>query len=220
MRKILFLTVVLLSALAVSAKNPSPHSGLYSTTSKWSVDIAGGLNLFDGDVSQPSSTILPASNLGTAFGVSVNYRINPVYGFYVDYNRVTALAQMKTWDIKTRINNVAANASINFLNLLFPSGYKDQNPVINLYGSIGWGLSRYYYHVTPADNSLASYGVAAIVPISLYGTYDLSDHVALGFKMSFVAFTTDNLEGVNYLNYKGVCNDRIETGTFFLRYNF
>ncbi len=201
----------------MSAKNSAPYSGLYSTASKWSVDIAGGLNLFDGDIPQSDNNVLPSANLGAAFGIGINYQFTPVYGLYVDYNYFSVLAQTKIWDIKTRVNMGAINASVNFLNLVSPN----RESKFNFYGSIGLGLAKYFYHVSPVDPTVPlDYGVAVTVPISLFCTYDVSDHLSLGGKMSFVSFNTDNVEGVNYLNYKGVCNDRLESGTVFLRYNF
>lgn len=216
MKKILFLALFLLSVITLSAKKPAGYSGLYSTTSHWSLDVSGGLNLFDGDIPQSDNNVLPSANLGAAFGVGVNYQFTAIYGLYVDYNYFSVLAQTKTWDIKTRVNMGAINASVNLLNLVSPN----RESKFNFYGSIGLGLAKYFYHGTVDPKMPLNYGVAVTVPISLFCTYDVSDHFSLGGKMSYVSFNTDNLEGINYLNYKGVSNDRIESGTFFVRYNF
>jgi|GEM_PF-7061874 hypothetical protein len=214
MRKLLFFLVILLSSVATSANKLSSYSGLYLPVSHWSVDVIGGVNLFDGDIPQNNS-ILPSSSLSTALGVNVNYQFTPTYSLFVDYNYYSIKAQTKGWDIRTKIHMAAINTSVNFGSLLFPSDYFSSR--FNVYGSIGVGLAKYFYntgYTTPLDH-----GTAVTLPVSLYCIYNVSEHIGVGLKFSYVSFNTDNLEGITYLNYKGVSNDCIESGTFFLRYN-
>ena len=56
------------------------------------------------------------------------------------------------------------------------------------------------------------------IPISLLFEYNLSKLFALGIRTHYRSFAGDNLEGVPYLNFKGVTNDYIGGITFNVRY--
>jgi len=185
--------------------------------SRWSLSLDLGLNKFDGDIPQSPHALLPSSYWGSSCGIGVNYQITKVYGLFINYNYIPINALTKGWNIKTQIHTMGINSSIDFTHLMFP--YSKSRLTFN--GSIGIGFSGYCYNVTPLDLTMnREYGLATMVPISFYYVYNCSDYINIGLKMTYISFNKDDLEGVSYLNYKGVSNDKEGLITLLLTYKF
>ena len=212
--------------------------------SRWSVAPEIGYNYFDGDINQNLTSIFPSSSRALTYGANIEYAMTPVWGLAVDYYHFPLSAKTLTQYplfINTDLNTFRLNATINFTRWIFPQS--KSKVIIN--GSIGAGFATYTYDVrmvNPIDGSMADtvsrtlktangtpvllfennqplrQGFAISVPVAFSVEYNLSNSVALGAKMQYTAFNKDNLEGVFYLNYKGVTNDFVGAGTVFLRY--
>lgn len=217
MKKATLLLVFILVIIGAFSRAPvSPNSEM-----NWSVIVSTGINLFDGDISQTSNRFLPASLLGAVEGLGVNYQITNRYGLSLDYNLMPIAADTKGWKIRTLINTMTLNVTVNLTDVLFPQSYSFSKYDFNLYGSIGLGAACYYYHAKPAEIIMSpKYGLATTMPISLYGIYDCSEYISIGAKITYWSFNKDNLEGVQSLNYKGSYNDYIDAFTVFLKYRF
>ncbi len=190
--------------------------------SKWSISAEGGINKFDGDVTQAQTNIFPTSYADITFNVNLEYALTPIWGLSVDYSYFPISARTNPGiDIATKLNTYDINATINFTRMIFPQSRSR----FYVNGYLGIGYSDYKYNTTPVSYLLApGYGVAVTVPVAFSLEYNFSRSMAIGTKVQYRAFTKDNLEGVNlYTNdpqTHGVTNDFIGSGTLFLRYKF
>ena len=196
-------------------------SAIKPTYSKWSATIEAGVNRFDGDINQSLVNTFPTSNWNPTFGGDIEYKITPVYGlslngYYVPINADTQyyiipLAQSSLINIATKVSTIAINGTIDFTHLMFP--YTKTKWSIN--GSIGIGYAYYKYDFHVLSNS---YGNAVTMPTSVSLKYNVSNHIDVGTKVSYICFNKDNLEGLH--GWKGVTNDRVGLGTIFITYKF
>lgn len=212
--------------------------------SRWSVAPEFGYNYFDGDINQNLTSLFPSSSRALTYGASVEYAMTPVWGLAVDYYHFPLSAKTLTQYplfINTDLNTFRLNATINFTRWIFPQSKSK----ITINGSIGAGFATYKYDVrmvnpidgsmgdtvsrtlktangTPVllyeDNKPLRQGFAISVPVAFSVEYNLSNSIGIGAKMQYTAFNKDNVEGVYYLNYKGVTNDFVGAGTVFVRY--
>lgn len=207
-KKIMLLVLILVPSLTVLSQVRN-----YSESSPWFVTISGGINLFDGDISKTTTSLLPEATPSKMFGAGVGYVMSPIYSISLDYSYFLAIAKTKNWDIKTKVNTGVLNFSVNLLNLIFPD--RDEDSKFETYASLGFGFT--YYSYNEGYNVGNSYGVACLAPISVSEIYNISERLGMGLKVSFLSFSADNLEGIEHLNYKGVSNDRAEIVSLFAK---
>lgn len=185
--------------------------------SRWTFSAEGGLNKFDGDISQASVSVFPTSVTSATYGANVEYAINPIWGISLDgyYLPFKGHYSSPAADISTQLYNSNISATINFTRLIFPQS----NSKIYVCGSLGLGFAYYKYNVIPANFVLdPGYGMAGSVPFTFSIEYNISKSIALGLKAHYIAYTKDNLEGVISRSYQGVTNDRIAALTAFVSY--
>ena len=206
MKKILTFLFLLVGIAAYASK---------PTYSKWSATVEAGVNRFDGDINQSLVNTFPTSNWNPTLGANVEYKITPVYGlslngYYVPINANTNYNGVMT-HVGTKISTLSLNGTVDFTHLMFP--YTRTKWSIN--GSIGLGYAYYKYDFYALCNS---YGNAITMPTSVSLKYNVSNHIDVGTKVSYICFNKDNLEGLH--GWKGVTNDRVGLGTVFVTYKF
>jgi hypothetical protein len=90
----------------------------------------GGIGIFDGDLKQNFSIMLPQSTLKLNFGGNIEYTFNPAWGMYIDYlynsYAGTARPEYKGYllhgdpvDFKGVSHNFTLGLSLNMLNLFY-----------------------------------------------------------------------------------------------------
>ena len=236
MRK--FLLIVLTSIIVLTAY---PQSKGFS---RWSISAEYGYNYFDGDINQELLNLFPTSFREITYGGDIEYALSPVWGFSIDAFYLPLRAQNRSpvgIFINTDLSTANFNATINFTRWIFPQSKSK----LYVLGSIGVGFAYYSYDVRYLNGDPVStsdtytdmkysgqarpillnggsnpmkYGLAGTCPISFALEYNFSKPLAIGAKVRYQAHTKDNLEGVTYLNYDGVTNDFVGSGTIYLRY--
>ena len=192
--------------------------GQYYFDPSWGINVEVGLNKFDGDIPQSSKSLLPSSNLGAALGIGVNYQMTRICGIVLNCNYIPISALTKGWGISTKINTISLSTSVDFTHLLFPHSESR----ITLNGSIGLGVAYYLFDVSNIDDDSAikGYGLATIVPMSLYSVYNCSNNIDIGLKLTYTSSNKDNLEGVEKLDNKGISRDNFGILSFLFIYKF
>ena len=173
---------------------------------------------FDGDIPQSSKSLLPSSNLGVVLGLGVNYQMTKIFGIALDYSYIPINALTKGWGIHTKVNTIALSTLVDFTHLVFP--YYQSNLTLN--GSIGLGVAYYLFDVNNVDydSAIKGYGLATIIPISLYLIYNCSNHINIGLKLTYTSSNKDNLEGITKLDNKGMSKDNLGILSFIFIYKF
>jgi len=198
---------------------------LFSQTkkfSRWSITGEYGVTYYFGDLPPQLSKIKPASLQEAVFGATVEYSMSPVWGLSVDYYHLPFSGKNSIAYFKTNISDVDLNATINFTKMIFPQ--TKSKFCVN--GAIGLGLATFssiYKYPDPSESASfisSKTNSTTVIPISFLFEYNIFKNLALGFKASYNAYFTDNLEGVPYLNFKGVTNDYISLLSMSLRYKF
>lgn len=236
MKRLILLVVVFFQILLISSQTKK--------FSRWSFAPEYGYNMFDGDINQLPTNVIPTSVRDITLGGTVEYAFSPVWGLALDAYYFP-LRAVNTTPIPIYVNTdlytSSLNATINFTRWIFPQ----TRSKFYINGAIGIGYSTYIYDVryntgtsanpvmgTPlagADiNNFLIFqggvplkqGYAVTIPVTFSFEYNFSDPVSLGAKLHYRSYNKDNLEGVTQLNYKGVTNDFIGAGTLFLRYKF
>jgi len=188
--------------------------------SRWSLSLEYGYNNFLGDVNVDLTKLSPPSVLQTTHGANIEYALTPVWGLSFDYYYFPLRAKTNSPAVQmsTNLHNSDLNATINFTRLIFPQSKSK----LYFTGAIGVGYAFYTFNVLPTSTvGLGSNSSTAVsIPVIFTLEYNFSKPISMGVNMHYRAYNKDDLEGVKVLNYKGVTNDFIAAGTFFLRYKF
>jgi len=189
--------------------------------SKWSVSVEYGVDqFFFGDLAPTSSGLVPKSLQLITYGGTLEYALTPIWGLSVDYYHLPFTGTNQIAYFKTDLNNTDLSATINFTKMIFPQSKSK----FTVNGTIGMGFAifnskfRYPDPVNTPEVSLSKPVITSAMPITLLLEYNFSQQFALGIKGHYRAFTNDNLEGVPYLNFKGVTNDYIGLVSLAMRY--
>ena len=135
-------------------------SSSFSQTSKpkefarWSITPEYGNCIFDGDINQALTNIIPTSLRNVNYGATLEYAFTPIWGASLDYFYFPLRAQNTSpasLIINTDLYTSCINFTVNFTRLIFP----ETKSRFYVSGSVGIGLSYYTYDVRfPAkDNS-------------------------------------------------------------------
>ncbi len=189
--------------------------------SKWSFSVEYGVDqFFFGDLAPTSSGFIPKSLQDVTYGGTLEYALTPIWGMSVDYYHLPFTGMNQIAYFKTTLNNADFSATINFTKLIFPQS----KAKFTVNGTIGMGFAifnstfRYPDPTISPSVSLIKPVITSAMPITLLMEYNLSQQFAVGIKGHYRAFTNDNLEGVPYLNFKGVTNDYIGLVSLAMRY--
>ena len=196
---------------------------LFSQTkkfSRWSITGEYGVTYYFGDLPPQLSKIIPTSLQGAVCGATVEYSMSPVWGLSLDYLHLPFSGKNKIAYFETNLSNVDLNATINFTKMIFPQ----TKSKFSFNGTIGLGLATFsskYKYPDPSEsasfiNTKTNYVTS--VPVSFLFEYNLFKFLAVGARVNYLAYFSDNLEGVPYLNFKGVTNDYVSMVSMSLRY--
>lgn len=208
-------------------------TGLYSQNkafSRWSIWAEYGYNYLDGDINQNLTSVFPNSLRETTYGGGIEYALSPVWGLSLNYNYFPLKATNQIpfpVNIETIMHSGTVNATINFTRLIFP----ETRSKFYFNGGVGLGFANYTFFATDPATGLKSKHIlpdtigphvanAGAIPVFFSGEYNFSRPVSAGFKVQYIAYTKDNLEGVQKLSSSGVTNDYVATAALFLRYKF
>jgi len=210
----------------------------------WSFTVEAGMNYFDGDIPQQQTQIFPTSIRTLSYGGTIEYALTPIWGLSLDgyfFPLKGPLGEDKSINnVNTNLFTSDLNATINFTRWIFP----ESKSKLYVIGSIGLGFARYNFNVlddngVPVSPLATEYnkntttvgpvivydgasplktGTAGSCPVTLGVEYNFSKYIALGLKFHYRAYTKDNIEGVNRLNWQGVTNDFIAAGQVYMRY--
>lgn len=220
-------SILLLLTLSITI---SLFSQKKRTFDRWSFTPEYGYCWLDGDINQQMVSVFPTSFRDVTFGAALEYALTPVWGLSLDYFYFPMKANNLTpspLTVDTRLHSVDFNATLNLTRWIFP----ETKTKFYLLGSIGVGLAQYYTNPIDPTTNLAPVDVllnpdgtqifrAGSVPVTFSFEYNILKHFAIGTKVHYRAYTKDNFEGVSSLNWKGVTNDYIASGTLYLRFKF
>ena len=187
--------------------------------SRWSFTAEYDATLFFGDLT-PVLQLIPSSLQDFAFGTSVEYNLNAVWGLSADYYHLPFSGRSKIAYFKTNLHSADLNATINFTKWIFPL----TRSKFSISGIIGVGAALFTSrnrYPDPVNSPLIVNDIPSFVssvPVSFLAEYNLTKFVDLGLKVHYRAYMSDNLEGIPYLNFKGVTNDYIAAIGLSLRY--
>jgi len=186
--------------------------------SKWSVTGEYGLNLVLGDYIPEVSKPLPPT-----YGLTIENAFTPIYGLSVDYYSFPykGVNETNTVSFTANLQNVDMNFTINFTKMIFPN----INSKLTVNGSLGIGAAKYSAKYSqnvgnrlPITDSITTPKYISAIPVSFLIEYNMSKSLALGLRIHYRAYMTDNLEGAPYLNWKGSTNDYISAINLSVRY--
>lgn len=112
----------------------------------WSIAANVGFGMLDGDRATKMHQIIPQAGVDVAVGASVEYMINPVWGFYLQYNYLPYRAE-KVKVVNGLAHEATVNGTINLLNLFHGCRRSGK---WNLYFNFGAGTSFYKAKVMDA----------------------------------------------------------------------
>ena len=110
----------------------------------WSIAANVGFGMLDGDRATKMHQIIPQAGVDLAVGASVEYMINPVWGFYLQYNYLPYKAE-KVKVVDGLAHEATVNGTINLLNLFHGCRRSGK---WNLYFNFGAGASFYKARVS------------------------------------------------------------------------
>lgn len=188
--------------------------------SRWSFTAEYGVTYFFGDLAPVLPKIIPSSLQEIVFGATAEYALTPVWGLSLDYYHLPISGLSNIAFFKTNLHNSDVNATINFTKWIFP----ESTSKFTINGALGVGIAAFTSenrYPDSVNSPLIVNNIPIIVsslPVTFLIEYDLSASFALGLKLHYRAYQSDNLEGIPYLNFKGVTNDYIGAANVSIRY--
>ncbi len=188
--------------------------------SRFSFTAEYGFTYFYGDLAPVPPILFPNSLSNLVYGFTVEYALSPIWGLSADYYHLPISGKNQIAFFETDISNSDLNVTFNFTKWIFPQSKSK----FNVNGSLGVGFALFnseYRYPDPVNSPLqnsAKNNFATALPVSFSTEYSLSNSLTLGFRAHYRAFNTDNLEGVPYLNFKGVTNDYVALLSITARY--
>jgi len=214
MRRFVFLLTLLASIITICSGTQK--------FSRWSFNAEYGESLYYGDIKPISPDLFNSPVQELVFGISVEYALTPVLGISADYYHLPIGGKNNIAYFRTDLSNGGLNATLNFTKMMFPQ----TKSRFSVNGSLGVGYAAFTskYKYPKPDSSLLVIKdkpvYASVIPIAFFVEYDLLSSVSIGARAHYSAYFSDNLEGVPYLNFKGVSNDNIAMLSLSLRYKF
>ena len=212
MKRILFSLLSIIFFITCSAQS--------NNYSRWSFTAEYVSTFFFGDLAPKFEGIVPSAISDVNFGATAEYAFTPVWGLGVDFYHLPFSGRNQFTSFRTNLNNTDFIGTVNLTKWFYPN----ENALFTVNATLGVGFaaysSKFRYpdpNTSPLEKTPHTILVSSI-PISLLFEYNLSKTIALGFRMHYRSFAGDNLEGVPYLNYKGVTNDYIGGFTVNARY--
>ncbi len=200
-------------------------NGAFSNTntySKLSLITEYGFTYFYGDLSPTPPNLFPKSFSDLVFGFTAEYALSPVWGLSADYYHLPISGRNQIAFFETNLHNSNLNVTFNFTKWIFPQ----TSSKFSLNGSLGVGVALFkanYKYPDPINSpqqSTPNILLSSVLPVSFLVEYDLNRSFSFGIRAHYSAFNSDNLEGVPYLNFKGVTNDYIGLLSLTARYKF
>ena len=194
--------------------------GQYKSFSRWSFTAEYVSTFFFGDMHPIFGGVIPSSISQLNFGATGEYAFTPIWGLGIDYYHLPFGGKNESTSFQTKLDNTDIIGTVNFTKWIYPK----TNSKFSVNATLGVGFAVYtsqYRFPDPNSSTLEKFPHAKLVstiPISLLFEYNVSKSVALGLRTHYRSFAGDNLEGVPYLNFKGVTNDYIGGFTFNVRY--
>jgi len=194
--------------------------GQYKSFSRWSFTAEYVSTFFFGDMHPIYGGVIPSSISQLNFGATGEYAFTPIWGLGIDYYHLPFGGKNESTSFQTKLDNTDIIGTVNFTKWIYPK----TNSKFSVNATLGVGFAVYtsqYRFPDPNSSTLEKFPHAKLVstiPISLLFEYNVSKSVALGLRTHYRSFAGDNLEGVPYLNFKGVTNDYIGGFTFNVRY--
>lgn len=210
----------------------------------WSLNFEIGLNLFDGDISQPFATIIPTSQMVPTFGVGLEYSITPVWGIAAEYYYAPYYVKDANGPgsyLDGLMQSAEVLATFDLIDAWFPQRKKS---VFSWYLLAGGGLAWYNCKLynpngitvdgatghnsrifgTEASVSEKESGndIAGVIPIGMAFEFNICRTLAIGVKGLYRIHTKDNLDSWAFAEpiKNGTTNDFMEYMTVNLRWKF
>jgi len=182
-------------------------SGPTTTTplSHWSLGIKGGVNYFR----IAANTVNRSYQYHFTVGGILEYTLNPLLGFGLEYSNNPFSCPTPTIDITGGTNDILLYGSINLSNLLIPN--RTGNSKFNVYGDGGFGFAFYNFSLNDGGNQTDQ---SAMAKIGLNVEYTLSKSLSLGVQGQYRYYNW-KLEQVNT-----IYNTEAATATIGIRYKF
>jgi outer membrane protein OmpA-like peptidoglycan-associated protein len=211
---------IFVTFLSISFFSIFNATGQSRSFSRWSFTAEYVSTYFFGDMHPIFGGVIPSSISQLNYGATAEYAFTPIWGLGIDYYHLPFGGKNESASFQTQLDNTDIIGSVNFTKWIFPK----TNSKFSVNGTLGVGFAVYtaqYRYPNPNSSTLEKMAhpkLVSAIPISLLFEYNVSKSVALGLRTHYRSFAGDNLEGVPYLNFKGVTNDYIGGFTFNIRY--
>lgn len=211
---------ILVTFLSISFFSIFYSVGQSNNFSRWSFTAEYVSTYFFGDMHPVFGGVIPSSIGKLNFGATAEYAFTPIWGLGIDYYHLPFGGKNESTNFQTRLDNTDIIGTVNITKWIFPK----TNSKFAVNATLGVGFAVYtckYKYPNPSSSTLEKTPhpiMVSTIPISLLFEYNVSNSVALGFRTHYRSFAGDNLEGVPYLNYKGVTNDYLGGFTLNVRY--
>jgi len=211
---------ILVTFFSISILSNFYAVGQSKNFSRWSFTAEYVTTYFFGDMQPIFTGVVPSSLSEINFGATAEYTFTPIWGLGIDYYHLPFGGKNDFASFKTKLDNTDIIGTVNFTKCIFPK----TNSKFSVNATFGVGFAVYtsqYKYPDPNSSTLEKTPhnmLVSSIPISLLFEYNISKSFALGFRTHYRSFASDNLEGVPYLNFKGVTNDYIGGITFNVRY--
>ena len=211
---------ILVTFLSISLFSIFSAVGQSKSFSRWSFTAEYVSTFFFGDMHPIFGGVIPSSFSQLNFGATAEYAFTPIWGLGIDYYHLPFGGHNDFASFKTKLDNTDIIGTVNFTKWIFPK----TNSKFSVNATLGVGFAVYTAEYRYPDPNLSTLEktphpiLVSTIPISLLFEYNISKSVALGIRTHYRSFAGDNLEGVPYLNFKGVTNDYIGGFTFNVRY--
>jgi len=187
---------------------------------RWSFTAEYVNSYFFGDMHPIFGGLIPSSISKLNFGATAEYAFTPIWGLGIDYYHLPFGGKNESTSFQTKLDNTDIIGTVNLTKWIYPK----TNSKFSVNATLGFGFAvctSQYRYPNPNSSTLEKTEhpiLVGSIPISLLFEYNVNKSLAVGIRTHYRSYSSDNLEGVPYLNFKGVTNDYIGGFTFNARY--
>ena len=211
---------ILVTFLSISLFSIFCAVGQSKSFSRWSFTAEYVSTYFFGDMHPIYSGVIPSSISQLNYGATAEYAFTPIWGLGLDFYHLPFGGKNESTSFQTKLDNTDIIGTVNFTKWIYPK----TNSKFSVNATLGFGFAVFtsqYRYPNPNSSTLEKTThpiLVGSIPISLLFEYNITKFVAFGIRTHYRTYSSDNLEGVPYLNFKGVTNDYIGGFTFNVRY--
>ncbi len=207
--------------------HPWKSEGYNDEQGGWSMFIAGGFNLFDGDARQTNYNLFSTHKWKPTLGLGVEYSFNSVWGLMASYHYIPySLGSLRGNRGDNMVGTMHTGDLMATFDVIDVWAPERNHTLFSLYLMGGLGMGMYKSEIFAEDGSILQstytdepkYSYSGAIPMGVRAEFNVSRAFSMGLTGQYRLYLKDDLDTPS--NMRGAANDVLEVVTLNLRWKF